>query len=104
MTVWLWSREPKKALSLWQSVTQDYVKVASFGGPKDDLTGVALWLDHRHDAATNAWQAVSRVVEKRLVAQPNSRSLVAWKGVVLWRLGDLVGARQALTPAEAWRR
>lgn len=35
-------------------------------------------------------------MEKRRVAQPNSRSLVGWRGVLLWRLGKQDDARQAL--------
>lgn len=94
--IWLWSREPGKVLSLWQSITQDYVETANFSGPKDYITGVALWMDDRRDAALNAWRAALRVVEQRLAAQSNSAELVGWKGVLLWRLGDADGARQAL--------
>ena len=96
VTVWLWSREPGKALSVWQSVPQDYVETANYTGPKDYLTGTALWMDDRRDAALNAWRAALQVVEQRLAMQSNSRDLVGWKGVLLWRLGDASGARQAL--------
>jgi tetratricopeptide (TPR) repeat protein len=97
VTVWLWSREPGKALSIWQSVAQDYVETSNFTGPKDYLTGVALWVAGRRDAALNAWGAALRVVEQRLAVQSNSRDLVGWKAVLLWRLGDDASARQALT-------
>lgn len=72
--VWLWSREPKKVLSILNSLSQDYIGAANFTGSKDCVTGVALWMDDRRAAALNAWRAARRVVEQRLAAQPG----LAW--------------------------
>jgi tetratricopeptide (TPR) repeat protein len=95
--VWLWRREPQKAIAVLNAVPKDFLEKGNlFTGPKAYLTGLAQQLAGNTEAASADWQAALQVVEGRLKDRPNSVELVGWRARLLARLGERAEAERAL--------
>jgi tetratricopeptide (TPR) repeat protein len=96
-TIWLWRREPDKALAVLDALPTDYIEKGSVAnGPKAYFTGLAQQMKGNADAARSDWQAALQVVDERLKTQPQSVELLDWKALLLARLGKRAEAEDAL--------
>jgi tetratricopeptide (TPR) repeat protein len=96
-TIWLWRREPDKALAVLDALPTDYIeKGPNSNGPKAYFTGLAQQLKGNTDAAHSDWQAALQVVDQRLKAQPQSVALLDWRAQLLARLNERAEAQEAL--------
>jgi tetratricopeptide (TPR) repeat protein len=94
--IWLWRREPEKAIAVLNSLPKNYIEKGNYNGPKAYFTGLARQMSGSVDAARSDWQAALQVVEERLRAQPNSAELLGWKALLLARLGERAEGEEAL--------
>jgi len=96
-TIWLWRREPDKALAALDALPTDYIeKGLTANGPKTYFTGLAQQMKGNTDAARSDWQTALQVVDQRLKAQPQSVELLDWRAQLLARLGERAEAEEAL--------
>jgi tetratricopeptide (TPR) repeat protein len=96
-TIWLWRREPDKALSVLNALPTDYIeKSSTANGPKAYFTGLAEQMAGNADAARSDWQAALQVVEQRLKADPGSLELLGWRAILLARLDERAEGEEAL--------
>jgi tetratricopeptide (TPR) repeat protein len=94
--IWLWRREPEKAIAVLNSLPKNYIEKGNYNGPKAYFTGLARQMLGNVDAARSDWQAALQVVEERLRAQPDSAELLGWKALLLARLGERAEGEEAL--------
>ena len=94
--IWLWRREPEKAIAVLNSLPKNYIEKGNYNGPKAYFTGLARQMLGNVDAARSDWRTALQVVEERLRAQPNSAVLLGWKALLLARLGERAEGEEAL--------
>ena len=98
--IYLWRREPEKALEIWSGIARDLIECAQFSGPRTFLVGQANMLAKRPAAAEADWQAALRVVEQLHEVQPNAALWVFWKARLLAALGRKQEAEEELQTFE----
>jgi tetratricopeptide (TPR) repeat protein len=94
--LWLWRREPNKALAVWRDVSRDVIETTEFNGPKAFIVGQAHRLAGRSAAAEAEWRAALRVVEQLHAAHPSAVQWVYWKARLFASLGQHAEAEAAL--------
>jgi len=82
------ARRPDAALARLQAVPRDWINDAWYRGPKGRLVGDALLQAGRLEAAAVEWRAALKLVEDRLVANPNDVVLLLNRVHLLVRLAD----------------
>ncbi len=109
-TIWttalvqLCQRAPEAALKTLNRFSDDYIQDNWFAGPKDYWVGRAHALTGRMEAARLAWESGLAVLEARLKAAQQNRSLHLMRGELLAWLGRNDEAlREARTVAELAR-
>jgi TolB-like protein/Flp pilus assembly protein TadD len=83
--VWLWRREPARALEFLREVPKDYIEDIYFTGPKTVLTGWAQQLAGHPEAATADWESALAVLNSR--GQDRSTNTKVVRCELLARLG-----------------
>lgn len=101
--VWLWRREPEKALSVLGAVPRDLLE-NDFGGPTAFLRGQAHQIAGRREAARTEWSAALRVVEQQLATQLNSTRWIYWRARLLACLEQTAEAERVLRTFEELTR
>lgn len=92
----LYSREPAKALEALRQA-REYLYMGSAGtGPKALLTGIAHELMGNKEAAQTDFRAALRLVDERLVAQPNASRLLYLRTKILAHLGETAAVEPLL--------
>ena len=94
--VYAYRGEPDQALAILQSFPRDWLSDNWFHGPRSLLIGNALAQARRPDAAAVEWRAALKVVEQRLVANPNNVNLLGVRLLLLAQLGETAAAQQLL--------
>ena len=94
--VWLWRREPEKALSVLHGVSRDFLEDGQFVGPKSVLVAAAQRLAGRPDLAKFEWELALRVIDERLRPSPNQSRLLYLRTLCLVELGRVPEAEEAL--------
>ncbi len=86
--VWLWARQPEKALAVYARLPRDYLRDSFFTGPRAALTALAH-AQAGHGAAARAdWQLALQVAERELAATPGDNYALYWKAWAASQLGD----------------
>ena len=88
-------RKPKEVLTFLNGVPQEWLSSAQFTGPKAFLTGLARRDDGAAEPAEGDFRRALDLLEKKLVALPNSPDLLALRAQCLKFLGDEVEAAKA---------
>ena len=91
--VWLWSRQPEKALAVAQGPQRDYLRDSFFSGPRAVLTARAHELAGHTEAARTDWRTVVQLADRELTTAPEDSAAIYWKAWALARLGDESGAK-----------
>ncbi len=95
-TIWLWRREPDKALNALNALPTDYIEKGPIAnGPKAYFTGLATQMAGNADAARSDWQAALQVVGQRLKTQPGSIELLGWRALLLAQLDESADGEEA---------
>ncbi len=94
--VWLWQREPGKALEVLEKLPRDYVRDYWFTGPKAVLSAWAHERANHPEAARGDWQIVVQIADRELAATPGDSAGLHWKAWALARLGDTAAAERLL--------
>jgi TolB-like protein/Flp pilus assembly protein TadD len=98
--VWLWARQPEKALAVYQRLPRDYLRDSFFTGPRAALTAFAhLQAGHREAAAAD-WQLALQVAERELAAAPGDNYALYWKAWSASQLGDRATAESIIQMLE----
>ena len=93
--LWLWRREPDKALTILRAAPRDYFVDSWIGGiPKASIAGIAHRMAGRPDAAQAEWRDALRIVEQRLGAAPNDGTLLFHRATLLATLGEKAEAER----------
>ncbi len=105
--VWLWRREPDRALDFLRTVPQDFIEDIYFTGPKLVLTGNAQHLAGHEEAARADWSAALAMLDGR--GSPGEYDSMTVRCELLGRLGRVDEAGQVFTRIEQdqgdnWRR
>ena len=90
--VWMWNREPAKALAALARFPRDYIRHARFTGPRAALTA---WLHEQagnRQAAQTDWKLAIQAADRELSIAPTSSEALHWKAWALARLGDRAAA------------
>lgn len=94
--VWLWRREPERALTLLRGFSRDFLEDVQFTGPKAVLTAAAQTLAGRPDAALPEWELGLRLIDERLRLKPSQSRLLYLRTLCLIELGRLPETEEAL--------
>ena len=87
--LWIWRREPEKALVVLRTATRDYFTDTWIGGvPKASVAGFAHQLAGRPDAAMAEWRSALRIIDQKLAAAPNDENLLFQRASLLASLGE----------------
>ncbi len=89
--LWLWSREPGKALAVLRGCSLDFVGISNFKfwvAPTAFLAGQAHQLANRPAAAQVEWRAALQIVERQLAASPSDSDLLYWQARLRALLGE----------------
>ena len=73
--VYYYRREPDQALKFLKGIPRDWIR-GNYNGPKGYLMGLAYQMAGRTDTARIEWQTTLKLVEHRLVDQPDRKSVV----------------------------
>jgi TolB-like protein/Tfp pilus assembly protein PilF len=84
----LWSRDWDGALAVMRAIPRDYIDSGALSGPTGYFKGWVLARAGKAAAAEMELRAALEVVEARLKAKPNVRSLLVAKALVLVALGE----------------
>ncbi len=84
----LWAREYDRAFATLRAVPRDYMESIALPGPTGYYKGYALSRAGKATAAQIEFRSALEVVERRLTAQPNSRELLLFKGLLLAATGE----------------
>jgi TolB-like protein/lipopolysaccharide biosynthesis regulator YciM len=95
--VWLWSRQPDRALDAVQRLPRDYLRDVWFTGPRAVLTARAHELAGHREAALTDWRTAVQLADRELASAPGDAPALFWKAWALSRLGDQPGADAAVT-------
>ncbi|MDO8543812.1 MAG: TIR domain-containing protein, partial [Opitutaceae bacterium] len=98
--VWLWRREPDKAIAALNAAPRDAWNDTYFTGPKAVLLALAHELAGRPQAARAEWENTRTVANRLLAEDPTLRAALAYKGVALARLGETAEAETLLRQLE----
>ena len=69
--VWLWSREPEKAIAALEAIPGDDLYNTFFNGPKSLILGFAHELAGRNEVAKVQWRIASKNLDDRAAADPS---------------------------------
>jgi tetratricopeptide (TPR) repeat protein len=105
--VWLWRREPERALDFLRTVPQELIDDLYFTGPKSVLTGWAHQLAGHHEAARADWENALAMLESGASDQARARRVMRCE--LLARQGrreeaNRLYAQIAQTEGAAWQR
>ncbi len=81
-------REPQNMLGVLNSVPREWLQTNGFDGPKAYWAALAHRMAGHGEAAQVQWRKALNLVERRLADQPDSGSLLHWKGLLLAAAGD----------------
>jgi TolB-like protein/cytochrome c-type biogenesis protein CcmH/NrfG len=101
--VWMWRREPDKAIAALNALSQDFLNDSFFVGPKAGLLALAHELADRPQAARQEWGNARRVTERVIAGEPGNKRAAAWRAIALARLGQQAEAEKLLGELEQLR-
>ncbi len=94
--VWLWRREPAKALEVLRGVSRDFLEDEQYTGPKAVLVAAAQQLAGHLDLARPEWELGLRQIDERLGSDPDQPRLLYQRALCLVELGRSAEAAAAL--------
>ncbi len=94
--VWMWNREPAKALAILGGFPRDYFRHNRFTGPRAALTAWLHEMAGNTQASRTDWRTVLQVTERELAATPANTPALHWKAWAMTRLGDRAAAESIL--------
>jgi TolB-like protein/Flp pilus assembly protein TadD len=94
--VYLWAREPKKALEIVNRFPRDYIRSSYFYGPRAVLTAWAHEGAGEVESAKADWQIVLRIADRELSGTPDDAAALHWKAWALAQLGRTDEAERLL--------
>jgi tetratricopeptide (TPR) repeat protein len=87
--LWIWRREPEKALAVLTAATRDYFTDSWIGGiPKASIAGEAHMLAGRLDAAMAEWRSALHTIDQKLEASSNDTNLLLQRALLLASLRE----------------
>ena len=87
--LWLWRREPEKALAVLRAAPRDFLVDMWIGGiPKATIAGTAHQLAGRPEAALAERRVALHIIDQRLVNTPNDGNLLLQRASLLAALGE----------------
>jgi hypothetical protein len=90
--VWLWRREPQKAVALLAPVSRDFLNDSWYLGPKAVLVALAQEMAGNAQAARAAWEDTKRVTTRVTGEQLTDQRALAYKAIAMARLGETAEA------------
>ena len=101
--MWLWRREPDKAITALNARGRDFLNDSFFIGPQAGLLALAHEMAGRPQAARREWERARTVVERVFGADPSNKRVLAWKAIALAKLGQTAEAGKLLHELEQLR-
>lgn len=99
--VWLWRREPDKALAVLSPISRDAFYDTYYMGPKAVLLALAHEMaGDRPQAARAEWENAKRVASRMVEEQPSLKRVLALKALALAKLGETAEAEALLRSLE----
>lgn len=92
--VWLWRREPQKALAIYEEIPRDYLRDICFTGPRAALTALAHQQAGNREAAQADWAQAIAAANHELTVAPNSLDALYWKAWALAERGETRAAEE----------
>lgn len=86
--VWLWKREPDKALAIYEKIPREYVRDLIFTGPRAVLRAMAHTQAGNRAAAEVDWALAIRAADRELAEDPESGPALYWKAWALAQRGE----------------
>lgn len=92
--VWMWRREPQKALAIYEEIPRDYLRDICFTGPRAALTALAHQQAGNREAAQADWAQAIVAANHELAVSPNSLDALYWKAWALAERGEKRSAEE----------
>lgn len=86
--VWMWRREPDRAVEALNRLTRDFINEGLFLGPRAGLLALAHEMANRPQAARTEWINARNAASRVVAEDPANKRALAWKGIALARLGE----------------
>ncbi len=98
--VWMWRREPDKAVEALNRLTRDFINEGIFLGPRSGLLALAHEMANRPQAARTEWINARNAASRVVAEDPANKRALVWKGIALARLGETKEAAAILEELE----
>jgi TolB-like protein/Flp pilus assembly protein TadD len=98
--VWLWRREPDRAIAVLSPIARDAFYDTYYTGPKAVLLALAHEMAGRPQAARAEWENAKRVATRMVAEQPSLKRTLTLKAVAMAKLGEIAGAEAILRSLE----
>jgi len=98
--VWMWRREPDKAVEALNRLSREFINEALFLGPKAGLLALARRNGELPQAARGEWINARNAATRVVAEDPANKRALAWKGIALARLGETKEAGAILDELE----
>lgn len=86
--LWLWRREPEKALAVLRGTPREYLVDLNFPMPKPLLAGYAHKMAGRAEAAEAEWRMALQLLDQRLTKASRDIDSLFYRAIVLALLGE----------------
>ncbi len=98
--VWMWRREPDRAIAVLSPIARDAFFDTYYTGPKAVLLALAHEMAGRPQAARAEWENAKRVATRMVAEQPSLKRALTLKAVAMAKLGETVEAEAILRSLE----